>query len=701
MRHLLYILTLLLSYVVLGQNHLMVRAQESFEHHQFARALKDYQKLLVKHFNKENVYMVAECYRQMREFEKAREYYEILIKMNPVNAKAYLNHGLILENTGKYKKAISSLKRYKELNPEDEYVDALIQSCRMSIQEERSPQVSEAPIELINSEVNGPFNDFGPTSVNGKLLFASSRYLSKRARLSKWDNQPYLDLYIAGANGDIEMLSKIINTSKHEGPAFFDSIRSKLYFTRNIQVHNSRITNYGLSNLQLFEVSYDKGQWSHLNRFELHNSEFDIGHPALLPGGNTMYFVSNDTSGYGRSDIYVTHYRGGHWTRAFNLGPAINTSGMEAFPFLANDSTLYFASDGLVGHGGLDIFKATIVDDMVKKVENLKVPFNSPKDDFGLMFLDTKKDRGYLCSNRDGGKGHDDIYFFKPASKIRYIKFVSSNGKPLTDLALRFQIKAYDASTDQNGVVPLYNNVEVDELIQLDTGKYVKASFKVYGLNLDTTVITLAETHRHDGSRKLIIRDITTNKEIAKVPVEINNHAQEQSIYYSDSLGEVLIPSIVSGELEVKINFRGYYVVYTKVSMNEEEKTIYLQPMLERANYGLQTIYYDYNKYHLTQTAKMKLDSAIRIMQMKPEAKIELSAHADERGTELYNMDLSSKRANSVLRYLYLNEVAVDRIYIRYFGEYKLAKKCPPGAECNDLVHKWNRRTEFRLLESD
>jgi outer membrane protein OmpA-like peptidoglycan-associated protein len=142
---------------------------------------------------------------------------------------------------------------------------------------------------------------------------------------------------------------------------------------------------------------------------------FSYAHPSLSADGNTLYFASDVSGGYGGMDLYVTHRNGNAWESAVNLGPVVNTSGNEIFPFIAADSSLYFTSDGHPGYGGLDLFHSKFKEGKFAKPDNMGVDFNSAKDDLS-MIVDTKNRTGYFASNRDGD---DDIFSFRlPAKKM-------------------------------------------------------------------------------------------------------------------------------------------------------------------------------------------------------------------------------------------------------------------------------------------
>jgi peptidoglycan-associated lipoprotein len=144
-----------------------------------------------------------------------------------------------------------------------------------------------------------------------------------------------------------------------------------------------------------------------------------VGHPTLTKNELTMIYSGSQTGGSGSKDLWMVKRESIHrpFLKAVNLGNTINTGGDELFPFLLNDTTLYFASDGLGGFGGLDLYVSRQDKSGKWSVpENLGAPFNSNRDDFAIVF-NYNQQKGYFCSNRDGSLGGDDIYSFK---KMKY-----------------------------------------------------------------------------------------------------------------------------------------------------------------------------------------------------------------------------------------------------------------------------------------
>ena len=188
----------------------------------------------------------------------------------------------------------------------------------------------------------------------------------------------------------------------HQGTATTSG--SKLIFTRNAMSRGDTE-----SRLQLYWVENLAGTWKEEKPFEYNSSDYSVSHPSLSKDGKTLYFVSDMPGGLGGNDLYECTWTTSEWSQPQNLGQTINTTGDETAPFIHNNQTLYFASNGHGGFGGLDVFKVVINDDHPVEVQNLGFPVNTPSDDFGLI-LNEEGSHGFLASNRENGGFNDDIF---------------------------------------------------------------------------------------------------------------------------------------------------------------------------------------------------------------------------------------------------------------------------------------------------
>ena len=209
----------------------------------------------------------------------------------------------------------------------------------------------------------------------------------------------------------------------------------------------------GFNRVSIFMLENRLDKWRDPRPLPFSSSEYNIAHPTLSEDGQILYFSSDMPGGYGGTDIWVSYYKGDKWTRPQNLGEEVNTEANEGYPFLVSDSLLYFSSDRAEGFGGKDIFYARMKNDLWTQVRNAGYPLNTEADDFGYH---TEKDSpyGYFVSNRDGGKGDDDIYGFRRYKALEGTVVDSRSGKPLPGVTVQIMDinnKPHFYSTNEEG----------------------------------------------------------------------------------------------------------------------------------------------------------------------------------------------------------------------------------------------------------
>jgi outer membrane protein OmpA-like peptidoglycan-associated protein len=274
------------------------------------------------------------------------------------------------------------------------------------------------------TDINTKYSDFGVSYFGeNQVVFASSRKIrSLRNRTWSDDSQPYLNFYLGNIaeNGEIvdsELFSSQINTKYNEASAVFTSTLKTVYFTRNnFFGRKYKKDDQGINRLKLFRAHINEdGEWGNIEDMTFNNDLYSVGHPALSSDGKTLYFVSDMPGGQGKTDIYYVHlFEDGTYGEPINAGPTVNTMNREMFPFISKKGILYFSSDGRSGLGSLDVFSSIISENstVYTNPENLGSPINGAWDDFAFT-INEKTLTGYFSSSREGGKGNDDIYYFK------------------------------------------------------------------------------------------------------------------------------------------------------------------------------------------------------------------------------------------------------------------------------------------------
>ncbi|MEZ5002672.1 MAG: hypothetical protein R2730_06520 [Chitinophagales bacterium] len=420
---------LLMTVLLFGQNKereyrqkLSEKAAEFYKEYNFVKAIEIY-KELDKLGSTVAPRKLGDCYRQMNDPVNAEVYYERTVQQQNINAEYYFYYAQALMSNNKYEAAKQWFETYKSKEENSTKADVLIEACEKAIH-----RIDEnSAYHLLNLDINSSAQDFAPYFFDKGILFTSSRIESFIRKKDAWTNTGYLDVYYAPLNwrDTIPGVSKIkgsVNTFNfHDGPACVNKDGSRIYFTRNNVVDGSaKESRSGDIKLKIFSAERSGDSFKDVKELAFNGDEYSTAHPSVSFDEQIIYFTSDRAGGYGGTDIYYSTYdkQKSKWNRAENLGPVINTEGNERFPFIHESGTLYFASDGHLGFGGLDIFEAIPNDSLPNtfdEVNNLGAPFNTSRDDFSYI-IDQNKITGYFASNREGGKGNDDIYQFTSAT---------------------------------------------------------------------------------------------------------------------------------------------------------------------------------------------------------------------------------------------------------------------------------------------
>ncbi len=378
-------------------------------------------------YDLEDMIKIANSYRKNNDYYNAQMWYaQVVEKSDDPIYKLYLAQAL--QANGKYEAAyplfqIYDIEAQKGLAPgeEGDRRGAMgMQACKAIENFRNATDVTVWNVVDLNTEKL----DFSPSYYKNGLVFVSTRGTGSNttSRKDTWINDNFMELFFADKKDESsfntpEIFSKEINTKYHEGPMTFTENGDVMFFTRNNYNDGKRRKDeQDVTLLKIYSAQEEDGDWSDVTELPFNSDLFHSCHPTLSADGQRLYFASDRPGGYGGLDIYVSSRMGGTWSEPVNLGSSVNTKGNEAFPFMHESGTLYYASNGLPGLGGLDIFTTnpTWKNEAVSctKPENLGKPFNSKKDDFGFIMDDTGR-AGYFTSSRKGGKGQDDIYSWK------------------------------------------------------------------------------------------------------------------------------------------------------------------------------------------------------------------------------------------------------------------------------------------------
>ena len=593
-----------------------------------------------------SAYRLGLCYSLINENEKAERAFSNAVRYNYKDSIVYLYYADALRKNKKEKDAIAQYDIYLQNHPDD------IRAINGKQSSLDAAEWKEHPTRYIVSKQTkfaSKRTEFSPAFPGGDpdIVYFNSTRENKEigGNASKITGVRNNDIYSARRNAlgewdNIEPVEGDINTDLDEGSVSFSADGKTMYFTR---CYVEKGENRGA---QICTVTRSGGKWGKVTEVKLsEDSSITFAHPTVSPDDKYLYFVSDLPGGFGGKDLWRSEKNGNQYGAPVNLGPSINTPGDEMFPYMREDGTLYFSSNGHPGFGGLDLFYATELENGEWEISNMMYPINSNGDDFGISFI-TGMEKGMFSSNRGEKKGYDKLYEFE-LPPIEYLidgKVTDLSGEPLGDATIR---------------------------IVGDDGTNMKLHTK------------------KDGSFK-----ISLNKNVHYV-----------------MLG----------------NCRGYLNQKEEaVTMDlEDSKTFPIHFNLASLSkpVGLDNIFFEFGKATLTPESSTALDKLVKILNDNPNITIEIGAHTDRVGSAEGNLQLSGKRAQSVVDYLIKKGIEAERLTAKGYGKTQpvtvdktIQKKYSflkvgdvldeeyinslISNEQKEIADSINRRTEFRVLKT-
>lgn len=375
-------------------------------------------------------FYLGECYRLKGKYSRAVGAYRQAVKYGYHDAVAQLYLGDCYRQTGKLDEAAEAYEMYLRKRSTDKRAIQGQQSCEMAkrslaklVPDKKSGAAVDTGYQLsLMKAFNSKFSDYCPAYIGDDyevVYFTSMRTAKRRSKVNRVTGQGNSTIYVAKYDGgeewtEPEALPEPWGSKIDDGTPNFSSDGKVMYFTRC--PYNKEASAQGGADYQntaeAYEITRSGGRWGEPKRIiPGGDSTMMVAHPAISPDGQTLYFVSDAPGGLGGKDIWITHKTDDGWSTAENAGAMINSAGDEMFPYVRDNGTLYFSSNGHIGYGGLDIFIATRTETGRFDVKNMGLPINSIGDDFGIVFQGNRE-RGLLSSNRGNTKGIDNIYSF-------------------------------------------------------------------------------------------------------------------------------------------------------------------------------------------------------------------------------------------------------------------------------------------------
>ncbi len=677
-------------------NKKVQKAYDAFKGNEFAFAIDLLKKALTEVRGRDDkaevTFMLAESYKNIQEYKDAGRYYQRAAKLDNKNyAIAQLYYADMLKAQGEYEEALVEYQEYKKIAPSDPLADEGIESVKKAVAWKSEP--SRYTVDNMK-DINSRSRDFGITfggkmRENDVLIFTSNREEATGGKEDGWTGEEFMDLFITtaerktrsrrrgGSDDEEDLISpaemkwstpvlldeEFVNTKAHEGMAAYDSRKKELFITRCVQPEGSEEYICGIY------ITQQQGPtWRAPERVIIGTDTMaNVGQPSLSPDDKFLYFVSDQFSTKGEHDIFMTTYdrRSKTWNTPKNLGPAVNTSREEYYPFMHDDGHLYFSSNGLPGMGGQDIFRIKMGEDGLPepgaKAENMRSPINSNSEDFGLVFQPGGDKIGYLSSNRNDG--NDDIYAVLKTPLVFNIRGVitsSKTGLPIPETTVR--IEGSDGTSvvqtsDKDGFY-IFDKSKIKQDVQYQL-TFEKKKFLSSTSNTTTIGVPLT-SFEYVPSDNQFLNTVTVNKVLEPIDVPI------------------VLPDV----------------------------------------------FFNLNSAEILPKAKVALDSVVAILNTNPTIVIEMRSHTDYRGTDAANNDLSQRRADSTVAYLIKKGINAARLVARGMGEtepfvipenykgygsdqFKAGDRLTEAfitklsAEKFEVANQINRRTDFKVLRDD
>jgi len=631
-------------------NKLVKRATQYFDKMWYAEAADIYEKALVKgkkYHQAAILQKAADAHYFNTNMERAYHWYHELYVhyKDTMTPELLFKYAHALKGVGKYGRAKRMMRQYNRQLEENN--SQLAHTEEELLAEENEMDIimnNENNVRINNLSINTEYSDFSPMYYQDKkVVFASAKDSSFfNTRTYKWNNQPYLDLYVSKTQEDSNDLlgglkfSNKINTKYHEAAVSFSPDYNTMYFTRNNYGKKLGRDKNGVNHLKIYTSKKIGGEWTEAYEMPFNSDDYSTGHPAVSPDGKKLYFVSDMPGTMGDTDIFVVDIlENDTYSSPKNLGPGINTIKKEMFPFVTHNK-LYFSSNGHMGLGGLDVFEVDMSDAYgFGPVKNVGKPINSNKDDFSYI-IDEENQKGYFASNRSGGKGDDDIYSF-----------------------------------NNFAVEEVFENAIAGHVTEFITGEALpNARVELYDENSNKITEIATDT---DGYFIFEALDSQTKYAIKTSKTE----------FFAQTVDTQTLQN---------------QVVNISVPMKKLKEMIVIEDGEKKLKTDI--IYFDFDKSYVRKDAAKELDKLVEVMTEYKDMVIKIASHTDSRGSDVYNKYLSDKRAKATRDYLISQGVAKSRIAsAKGYGEEQPINECSDSVPCSRAKHELNRRSEFIIVK--
>ncbi len=639
-----------------SKDQLISAAELALEYNDYYSALENYEKYYKEERDVKIAFEIANLHYKLRDYAKAENWYTRIA--NKKNTRKFKNTYVpeinfdvarMMKYNGKYTEAKEAFQLYIGEAEDIEKIKLAkkeIAGCELALEMDEASGIS---VVNAGNNVNSKYSEASPFSANGTDIYYAGIKSNKIIYLEGENENVTSQIWKAtkGEEGYGKGVAiegdNIPREGYHLGNLTLSPDGERMFFTRATLKGND------LETSELYVSSMGADGWGAAQPVNGVNGEYIVRHPAVgeLFNKEVLIFSSNREGGFGGYDLYYSTLSGDGYEAPINMGEIINGAGDEVTPYYV-DGVLYFSSESFVSMGGFDIYSSEWNGSNWSEPQNIGKPFNSSVDDL-YFSIDAEGYNGLLVSNREGTisvKGKtccDDIW-------------VVSKEKIVIDL-----------------VTTLYN----DKKQPLDSVK----------------VVITDMVENEVGERRSRMRPDTNAYNFPLLVEKSYQIVASRSGYYPDTLTVNTVGISESQVLQKAFELRPLPPPPPpKEPESEFEEYAINEPI------RLNNIYYDFDDDKILADAEPDLEVILELMEQYPDMVIELGSHTDSRGPSPYNKELSQRRAESARKWLIKKKVAGERIKPVGYGESVILNECTNGVKCEDDAHRFNRRTEFKII---
>jgi len=661
-------LILIITQTVYAQNKDLEKGQRFFAKKEYKHAIPYLKKYSLSHNDKAIKRNLFICYLETQQDNEALKLVKRMIKNPEAEAIDFLNYANLLKKLHNYQEAKEWYIKYSKLNPSDKVAQQHIQACNIINEITDDTLYIAKPLNI-----NTLQTDYATSLYKDGLILVSGRSNKYSKQINREAKDHYFNLYFSkkiGTKYSIpKILSKELSSKHHEGSASFSSNEKFIYFSRNKGIVDLN----GQARLHIYMSRFNKGNWDKPELFLHASDDYSTGHPSISKDGKLLFFISNMPGGYGGTDIYYCRKKGFSWGPPINLGPSINTSSNEMFPYIGEDKNLYFASSGHIGFGGLDIFKSNFEQNHWSYPVNIGYPFNSDKDDFAYIF-DNKKKIGYFSSNRNKS---DDIFEFK------------SNPEKLKTLKGRISKLRPNVPIDSVTVFLVDKNIILDRTYSDPSGNFSFDIFKdkkyslviqKHGFKMKRVLyfpqnqvknrnIKIRLEESPWANIKAFVKNQFSSNPIKDAKVEVVNKTYKLSTYYNtDSNGNFSLDIDTGNYYDIIVSKAGYFTTVLTNYRHDDIQSIDLIKTKGNQTIELRTSTFPKQGWLLSEITKGELNNVLEILNHNPDVLIEVRASTKVDNGGKKNKALCLKRATEAMNYLISQGITANRIKVKAIG---------------------------------